>query len=325
MLPVSPYYAEGNRLSVSIELTNICNFTCPFCPQAYKNKSTTPGGSPYNRRQGMITEEVFHRALSECNRTAARLELGFFGEQTLHKHYVSFLHELRQRNFSTELNTNVSFVTEAMMRTWIDVGIDLVRLSLDAVHSDVFNRTRPGQVRDLNGAIVSTDARMQAINEKVHLWLSMPDHAPTRLVFVKSSSNVSEQEAFINYWQSYLGEDDHILIKQVLSYGGKINDPLVEPANRCNVWEMRYLMIDWQGNVSPCNLDTNMDLTIGNIMQDSIDAIYNGPVALRLRNQTGCLRDITPCRTCKDGNNWSRNEVYKRKTTLSEKAGPVSK
>jgi len=310
-LPASPYYIAAARLNVSIELTNICNFSCPFCPQAYKSDPTTPGGSPYNRRQGMITDEVFERAVAECERTASRVELGFFGEQTLHKRYIQFIQALKDRAFTTELNTNVSFVTEEMMHAWIGSGINLVRLSLDAIHSDVFNRARPGQVRDLRGKVVPTAKRMQAINEKVHLWLSLPDHSPTRLVFVKSSSNPGEKEAFVEYWQPYLGRNDHILMKQVLSYGGKINDPMVEPVNRCNVWEMRYLMIDWQGNLSPCNLDTNMDLTIGNIMHDSIDALYNGPVADRLRGQTGCLRDITPCRTCKDGNNWTGNEVYK--------------
>ena len=259
----------------------------------------------------MITDEVFERAVSECERTASRVELGFFGEQTLHKRYINFIQALKDRSFITELNTNVSFVTEEMMRAWIDSKINLVRLSLDAIHSDVFNRARPGQVRDLRGNVVPKLKRMQAVNEKVHLWLSLPEHSPTRLVFVKSSCNPGEKEAFIDYWRPYLGRNDHILMKQVLSYGGKINDPMVEPVNQCNVWEMRYLMIDWQGNLSPCNLDTNMDLSLGNIMHDSIDAIYNGPAAGRLRKQTGCLRDITPCRTCKDGNNWSRNEVYK--------------
>jgi radical SAM protein with 4Fe4S-binding SPASM domain len=99
-------------------------------------------------------------------------------------------------------------------------------------------------------------------------------------------------------------------MKQVLSYGGKTADRDVQPVGNCNVWDMRFLMIDWQGNLSPCNLDTNMDLKFGNVLDDSLESLYHGPVAERLRGLTGCGKSITPCQTCKDGNNWAANEVY---------------
>jgi radical SAM protein with 4Fe4S-binding SPASM domain len=129
-------------------------------------------------------------------------------------------------------------------------------------------------------------------------------------VFVKSSHNVGQRERFLAHWRPRLGGDDVVLLKNVLSYGGKIVDPMIT-AGRCNVWEVGYCVIDWAGNVSPCNLDTNMDLALGNIMTDSIDALYHGERANLLRGRTGCGNDVTPCRTCTDGNNWSANETFK--------------
>ncbi len=308
--PRSREYAPDERLCVSIELTNICNFVCPFCPQAYKHAAATPGGAPYDRRQGFMTRAVFDRAVDECERVARRVELGFFGEQTLHAHYAELVRSLAKRSFELELNTNVSFVTDDMMDAWVEAGVELVRLSLDAITPEVFDRARPGQVRDLEGRVVADGERMAAINAKVERWLARPDHGPTRLVYVKSSHNdvPGEQQRFVEHWRPRLGPDDYVLAKQVLSYGGKTADPLVE-AHRCNVWEIGYLMVDWRGRVSPCNLDTNMDLVLGNVMDDSLDALYHGPAAQRLRALTGCGREISPCRTCVDGNNWSRNET----------------
>lgn len=69
-------------------------------------------------------------------------------------------------------------------------------------------------------------------------------------------------------------------------------------------------MIDWRGVPSPCNLDTNMDLVLGNLLEDSLEGAYFGTRADELRKRTGCLKDLTPCRTCSDGNNWSRNETF---------------
>jgi hypothetical protein len=53
-----------------------------------------------------------------------------------------------------------------------------------------------------------------------------------------------------------------------------------------------------------------MDLKFGNVLDDSLESLYHGPVAERLRGLTGCGKSITPCQTCKDGNNWAANEVY---------------
>jgi MoaA/NifB/PqqE/SkfB family radical SAM enzyme len=308
--PCSPNYPPPQRLRVSVELTNICNFTCPFCPQAYKHDDETPRGAPYNRRQGLMSRATFQRAIDECNRVAETVELGFFGEQTLHRDYLEFVRSLERRNFRLEVSTNLSYVTREMMQAWLDARVDLLRFSLDAVTPEVFNRARPGKVKDLSGRIVGDAERMKAVNDKVRYWLSQPEHRPTRLVYVKSSHNQGdERERFLAHWTPCLGPDDRILMKQVLTYGGKTDDALVE-AHRCNVWDVRYLMIDWRGVVSPCNLDTNMDLALGNVLQNSIDALYRGPIANDLRKRTGCLKDLTPCRTCVDGNNWSRNESF---------------
>ncbi|MFT7169919.1 MAG: organic radical activating enzyme [Paracoccaceae bacterium] len=308
-LPVSNQLPRAERLRLSIELTNICNFTCPFCPQAHKGKEQ-PAGSPYDRRQGRMADEVFERALAEAERVAETVELGFFGEQTLHPRYAEFLRRMKTRSFGLELNTNISFLTDDMMDAWVEAQVDMTRLSLDAVTPEVFDRARPGQVRDLAGKVVPQERRLAALHEKVERWLARPDHTPTRLVFVKSSWNEGEHDLFLEYWLPKLGPDDYVLMKQVLSYGGKTADKEVQGIGNCNVWDMRFLMIDWQGNLSPCNLDTNMDLKIGNIMDDSVETHYRGAVADRLRGLTGCGGKITPCSTCTDGNNWSQNETH---------------
>ena len=308
-LPSSTNLPSEQRLRLSIELTNICNFTCPFCPQAFKGKEQ-PAASPYDRRQGMMSHEVFTRAFAEAQQVADTVELGFFGEQTLHPRYAEYLVRMRERSFGLELNTNISFLNDEMMDAWVETRVDLTRLSLDAVTPAVFNRARPGQVRDLKGKVVADADRLAALHEKVELWLARPDHTPTRLVFVKSSWNQDEDQLFLDHWLPKLGPRDYVMMKPVLSYGGKTKDRRIEDVGNCNVWDMRFLMIDWQGNLSPCNLDTNMDLKIGNIMDDTIEAHYHGRAAKRLRQLTGCGKGITPCSTCTDGNNWVSSETH---------------
>ncbi len=300
----SPYLNDEQRLIVGIEFTNACNFRCPICPQSYRyKKEEQPAGAKYDRKIGTITMPVFLRMIEECERVAKTVELNFFGEQTLHPKYHEFLAIMKARkNYRLVTNTNMSLLDRKTMDTWIDTKMDQVRLSIDAIDSDVFDIARPGRVKSLNGESIKTD-RLGVIHEKMKLWFSLPDHRPTRLVFVESQYNKGQSQRFIDYWTPYLGVQDELIIKPILSYGGKIQDPSIT-SGRCNVWDLKMCQLDWQGNVSPCNLDINMDLHLGNIMSDSLYNIYYSPNTEQLQEKTGCGKDITPCNTCTDSNFW---------------------
>jgi len=292
------------RLNTAIELTNKCNFSCRICPHS-KLKL-------HRRAQGMMSNAVFTRATTVCQAHAKSVVLGFFGEQLLHPNYVDFLMRLQKRSFKLVINTNMSVCTREIMDAWITARVDSARFSLDAISPDTFNVCRPGPVYDFDGNPVDKSLRLEVINEKIKYWLSLPKHRPTRLVYVKSSFNKADRKGFIAHWRPFLHRNDHLLLKQVLSYGGKIQNSLVQPY-KCNIWDIGYLMIGWNGDVSPCNLDINLDLRLGNIMNSTLPKLYSGVVANKLRALTGCGKNLSPCKACRDGNNWSTNEIVKGK------------
>lgn len=300
----SPYLPVEKRLIVGLEFTNACNFRCPICPQSYRYKKLPqPAGAKYDRPIGNISNVVFQRIVDECEKVAKTVELNFFGEQTLHPRYLDYLDVLAKRkNFLLVTNTNMSLLNEAIMQAWIDARFDQIRLSIDAIDDDVFDIARPGKVTDLNGNKIKKN-RLGAIHEKMHMWFALPDHRPTRLVFVESQYNKGQSTKFIDYWTPFLGPQDELIVKPVLSYGGKISDPSISKGT-CNVWDLKMCQLDWQGNVSPCNLDVNMELHLGNIMQRSLNDIYYSDSADALRQKTGCGNSIEPCSTCTDSNFW---------------------
>lgn len=287
-----------NEFRVSLELTNCCNFRCLICPHDKPEL--------FVRSLGYITEDLFDYAVAQCNKYADTVEFGFFGEQLLHPKYEYFLGKLKKRSFKISVNTNLSLCSYSTFKLWRDIGVDDVRLSLDASCADTFNHCRPGNVKDLEGNPVPDKLRFYRVAEKVAYWLALPGRTnPTRLVFVKSSNNKNEREKFISLWRPKLKNVDHILFKQVVSYGGKIKDPFVQPGT-CNIWKNKYAIIGWDGRVSPCNLDVNLQLAIGNIKDNDLYKLYYGNADLR--NKTGCGKDIQPCKSCVDSNNWTQNE-----------------
>ena len=110
---------------------------------------------------------------------------------------------------------------------------------------------------------------------------------------------------------------DSILLKSVLTYGGKIKDSMITK-NDCHVWENGVATIDWEGNVSPCNLDTNMDLIIGNIKNESVKEIWGNDKHKKLKALSK-QKKIFPCNECVDANNYKRNITITNKIQLDDK------
>lgn len=75
------------------------------------------------------------------------------------------------------------------------------------------------------------------------------------------------------------------------------------------------LTVDWEGNVSPCNLDTNMELAIGSAKSNSIENI-NGSREYEEVIDKIKAKEISPCKSCTDSNNWSKNLFIKKDSEL---------
>lgn len=184
---------------------------------------------------------------------------------------------------------------------------DLVRISLDASSSALYEKLRSGGlVLDLNGK--PSKDRYETIVEKVEYWLGLSGHAPTRLVYVVSSFNEHDRMNFIREWRPKLGPRDHILTKSVISYGGVMKDSHMKE-NPCEVEKQRWFTIAWNGDCSPCNLDVNIALKVGNLLEAlDMKRIIEGEKWKRV--MSGIRRKKGICSNCFDANNWTESKCY---------------
>jgi len=307
------------------ELTNHCNFRCIFCPHSVYGKSSV-GGNEFNREKGYMSEELFSLVLENASKYAKSVILGFFGEPLLHPRFEEYIKLIpANRCYDLEINTNWSLVTKENMNTL--KLFDLVRISLDASYSTLWEELCPGgQVLDINGELHQD--RFHIITEKIKYWLMLPDHSPTRIVYVVSSINHQDRDTFVSKWLPKLGASDHIVTKSVISYGGIMKDSYMR-VNSCNIIKSQpYFIISWDGKCSPCNLDVNIELNAGNILKTrDISKIVEGDrwkhIMFEINQKSGI------CLNCFDANNWTENKIYyggnnigrniKRITTFAKK------
>lgn len=302
---------QRNISYVAVELTNYCNYKCLICPQSQWKVSKCLG-APYDRPKGFIDFDLFCKVIDEANEIAQEVNFSFFGEPLMHPEFLKLMDYLkyRYRELRVVINTNLSFATREIFHKLIEVEISELRLSIDAATSEMYNIVRPGKYWvDLDGKS-KTGERFDTICQKAEYWFSLPNHRPTRHVFTVNSKNLIELEGFVRRWLPFLGENDEILTKNILTYGGKILDEMV-CHNPCNVWEKNILVVNWSGQVGPCNLDTNMDLTIGSVKESSLLDISKS-LKRTEKERLSKMKKIVPCITCIDANNWSNNVFFRK-------------
>lgn len=288
---------------VQIELTNNCNYRCARCPR-------TP--ELMTRNQGFMKMELFDKVIKESFKISNSVNLSFFGEPSIHPYFSEVLDYFKNRpnKFKVVINTNLSLFTKDLFQKIIDAKITQIRVSVDAATPKTYDIVRPSLFCfTMNGLKVKNNY-LNAIDEKLRYWHSLADHSSTRHVYAVSSLNRHEVDAYVKKWKPFLEIADEILIKSILTYGGKITDPIIS-SNACNIWSQQCATIDWEGNLSPCNLDTNMNLKIGNVKESSIAEVWNSPAFDEMKIKS-LSKKIYPCTTCIDSNNWSKNMTIRK-------------
>ncbi len=116
-----------NRLHM--ELTNICNFACEFCPD-----------SRMKRQRGMMPFETACAILDEVadNRIAKTVHFHVMGEPTLHPRLVDIAAYASTKGIETCLTTNGSRLDETLTGELIDSGVRRIIVSLQTPDEKTF-------------------------------------------------------------------------------------------------------------------------------------------------------------------------------------------
>lgn len=290
---------------MQIEITARCNFRCAHCPQSVWLQPTA-GRNAFARQRSDITERTWRIALDNAQRYADTLTLGFFGEQMAHPAFADLLRMIpTQRRYRTVLFTNFSLATERTFAV-LREHIDNVRISIDAATAGTFDRMRPGGPVIANSGNASLD-RFGELERKVHAWLR-GKHPSTALMFLTSSINKHERAAFVERWRPHLARRDCIVTKRVISYGGVMHDDNMR-ANACKVHGERRMSVAWDGRLTPCNLDVDLALCVGDLHdQQDIGKVM---ASQRYADTLQAMRDRRGvCANCFDANNRDDTEVH---------------
>ena len=113
-----------HRECLDLELTNRCNALCTFCP-----RDKTP-------KQGFISDDHFHKALSFAVAENITVSLTGQGESLIHPKFIEYVQTIKKTGLKCWVTTNAALLSETLADKLLDAGLDQISFSVSNLWSD---------------------------------------------------------------------------------------------------------------------------------------------------------------------------------------------
>ena len=247
---------------LTIECSNICNHRCVFCTN---HKMT--------RKLRYIDEELLYRVLCEAYDLGSReVALMLHGEPFVSKNMADYIKYAKDLGYTyVYLSTNGALATPERLESVFTAGLDSIKFSINAGNRESYLK------------IHGKDDFLNVIaNVK---WCHNYRKTQKRLFnllcsFVVTTETLPEVPLFRREYSEIF---DEIAFYKCLNRGGimpEVNHliPDIEGPNRTNSCALAFssVYITCEGYLSPCSMDANLDLLVGDVNKTSLQDAWYG-------------------------------------------------
>ena len=266
-----------------LEITNVCNLRCEFCPGT-------------RREPGFLAPEDFRTLAAKLRPHTEYLYLHLMGEPLLHPRLDAILARAEELGFHVMLTTNGTLLGQRQNLLLSRPAVEKVSVSL---HSFEGNQ-REGLENYLTGCLSFARAAGEAGKKcALRLWNLGDAHGSGRL---NGDILAALEEAFPPPWTE--GRRGTTLAPSVfLEWGERFDWPDLSagdgqaPTFCYGLRDQVGVLVD--GTVVPCCLDHEGDIPLGNLFQNSLEEILSSPRARAIYDgfSQGQAREPL-CQTC---------------------------
>ena len=292
--------------TVFLELTNKCNLHCKMCNWQARGET------------GFISRALFESCIDQLSDMKIEvLNLEFAGESLLHPNFKDLLkYAIYERDHggigALGWTDNGMLFNQSIADLTVSLKVDWVNISLDGI-GEINDRIRLGSKYSVIEKNIKYLLKKRGSAEKPVVLLNMVDCEKTedqKLEFFREWIHLVDGIELIpsilpdNTW-----ENKDFLTKNI---------KIAPPPLFCKI-PLNTMIISWDGKVTGCCFDTNLDLALGDVNKDSIRKIWNGSRFQRLRQAviTNTFPASSPCYRCEF---WKINFEPRNELILDGKA-----
>ena len=292
---------------IKIDITNSCNLSCPLCPNSYRrNKQTIPV------RNMSLTE--FCNFISGMKNSPQSIGFGVNNEPLLNNDIFKMIDTANKKNISTTLFSNFTLSNNYSIEEIVNSGIKYIFIGLDGIDQESYSKYRIGGNFNI---VIDSIKKIQEYKRikklefpKIKIIFIVLKHNEDLIQKAQILFNSLNISVFFRRTDLYAGFEDWfpIKFKQINSNENRI--PIQHNVTDAICLEpFVSATIDAFGNVYPCCGDGAFGYSVGNILKNKFENIWNSKTMcdIRLFLQKKCnIKDI-PCIDCpiykQDNNN----------------------
>lgn len=268
---------------IYIEITNICNLKCKFCPET-------------KRKKEYISIENFEETIKKVHKYTNLVCLHVKGEPLLHPQLDKILKILEKYNLKANITTNGTLIKEKLEVLKNSNSVRQINFSIHSISQNSkldkeYLKNIFESVDKLKNIIISYRLwNLQAIKEN-----DINNEIIKEIEDYYGIKNLKEELMKNKFFKI----KNNIFINQDTEFvwPNLENEQIIEKGRCLALKEQIAILVD--GTVVPCCLDNNGDIPLGNILEEQLESILNNTKALTIKNnfENGKIT-CKLCKTC---------------------------
>lgn len=269
------FYYDTKPAYIQIETTLVCNGDCWFCPQ----KEAT-------RRPFYMEDRIWRKIIDETRGLGIIYRLFLINEPFADKRMIDIVRYIREDpTAQVEFNTNGELLTPDITDQLIDVGVEVMRFSVDGIRQETFVQSR--QI-DYDTVYNNVEYFLEAANRT-------GKDIRTEVRMIKLPGTEEEQKEYKDYWEAR--NPTAVIFTDLYDYPwtGQ-TESLSLPCIK--IIDQMFFYVD--GRATLCCWDASERQIVGDVREEEVLNIWNGEALNRCRQilDEGRRDEIHLCSRC---------------------------
>ncbi len=245
-----------------LEITNRCNLKCEMCFKQY-----------WEDEEGDMSYELFEKILNDAKEfpELRMIYFGGIGEPTVHPRFMDMVEVTKSSGFAVGISTNGFLLTEERMERLVELGVDLLYISLDSIpiQPTEIGHIMPGvtlhrlekmaRIKKMYGTelphigveIVITKENYMLMG-KIAEYLAKYD---INSLLLSNLVPITEEHAKLIVYDGSVDVEPYLDELYRNSYSGflvRVPEFRLRTERHCDFVENKVAVVRWDGEVAPC-------------------------------------------------------------------------
>ncbi|MBE6062903.1 MAG: radical SAM protein [Clostridium butyricum] len=253
---------------VYIEITNICNLNCDFCPKT-------------SRKLKFMEKDAFEKVIKSVKPYTDYVYFHLMGEPFLNKNLETFLNICKENNLKVNITTNGTLINEVKDILLNAKALRQVNFSLHSFEANDTNMNFNNYINNIINFVKEANEKTEAICT-LRLWNQDMKYKASNNMNVGILTLLEEEFHVNDNIKEVLKEKNTFKLRDrvYINMGQKFKWPslnIEEIGERVFCYGLRDqigVLVD--GTVVPCCLDSDGSIALGNIFEQDLEEIING-------------------------------------------------